>query len=160
MAKKKSSANKPAIRLKKPRNPHPPPPPAEHRFKPGQSGNPGGRPKLLGESYKQWLAKINAEGMTNAEAVAMAIGVKSMQGDVSAARELRAATEGEQVRLLTWQTEIVELLKAGALTPADVVEELGLDDARTILIAAGAALPARVPPEAASGDADRTPPAA
>lgn len=70
-----------------------------HKFAPGQSGNPSGRPKLLGESYREWLAKLNTNGMTNAEAVALAMGIEAMKGDVSAAREIRAATEGDTLNL-------------------------------------------------------------
>ena len=69
-------------------------------WRPGDpSPNPGGRPKLLGESYKEWLAKTNAQGMTNAEAVALAMGLEAIKGDVSAAREIRAATEGDKLEL-------------------------------------------------------------
>lgn len=72
-------------------------PPTATQFPKGVSGNPSGRPKLLGESYRDWLAKLNANGMTNAEAVALAMGIEAMKGDVSAAREIRAATEGEKL---------------------------------------------------------------
>jgi hypothetical protein len=67
-----------------------------HQFKPGQSGNITGRPKLLGESYKHWLSEDNGEGITNAEAVARAMGLEAMKGDVGAAREIRSATEGDK----------------------------------------------------------------
>ena len=110
-------------------------------FPKGVSGNPGGRPKLLGESYRDWLAKINSEGMTNAEAVALAMGVQAIKGDVSAAREIRAATEGDKITLATWQTEIIEALKVGKLTAQQVLDELGMDDARAILVAAGQTVP-------------------
>jgi hypothetical protein len=46
------------------------------------------------------------------------------------------------VQLQSWQDEIVALLKDGALTAQDVIDELGLDDARPLLIAAGAPIPA------------------
>lgn len=113
-------------------------------FKPGQSGNPGGRPKLLGESYKAWLEKYNESvQMTNAEAVASAMGLQALRGDVGAAREIRAATEGDKVVFEdAWKREVIELLKAGRISPQDVIEALGIDDARSILIAAGAAVPA------------------
>lgn len=113
-------------------------------FEPGKSGNPGGRPKLLGESYKQWLEKYNESvQMTNAEAVASAMGLQALRGDVGAAREIRSATEGDRVVFEdAWKREVIELLKAGQISPQDVVEALGIDDARGILIAAGAAVPA------------------
>lgn len=69
-------------------------------WQPGDpSPNPSGRPKLLGESYRDWLAKLNASGITNAEAVALAMGIEALKGDVSAAREIRAATEGDHLEL-------------------------------------------------------------
>lgn len=68
----------------------------DHKFPPGVSGNPGGRPKVLGEAYREWLAKVNNDGVTNAERVAETMGRRAMLGDVSAAREMRAATEGEK----------------------------------------------------------------
>jgi hypothetical protein len=80
-------------------NPNPPPPPVEHQFKPGQSGNPSGRPKLLGESYKTQLAKVvpgDEEGRTYAEVIANAMALEAMKGEVPAAREIRAATEGDK----------------------------------------------------------------
>lgn len=64
------------------------------------SPNPSGKPKLLGESYKDWLAKVNENDpaqRTNAELGAMAIGLEMLKGDVSAAREIRSATEGEKL---------------------------------------------------------------
>lgn len=73
-----------------------------HKFAPGVSGNPSGRPKLLGESYKEWLATVNEQDLqkrTNAQMGAVAIGLEMLKGDVSAAREIRAATEGESLKL-------------------------------------------------------------
>lgn len=155
MHKKKqgaASASKPAIRQKKkPGNPHPVPPPEEYRFKPGQSGNPSGRPKLLGESYKQWLGTVNEQGITNAEAVALSMGLQAMKGNVGAAIEIRMATEGSRVKMETWQAEIVALLKDGRITSEEVVKEFGLEDARTILIAAGTPIPTSTPASASDG---------
>ncbi len=127
-------------------------------FKPGESGNPSGRPRLLGESYKAWLANINSQGITNAEAVALAMGLQAMKGDVGAAREIRSATEGDKLKLMTWQSEVAEAVKEGRLKPEDVVKELGIDGARDILVAAGAAIPASVA-ESAEPAADAEHPA-
>jgi hypothetical protein len=115
------------------------------------SPNPAGRPKLLGESYKAWLGGMNDSGITNAEAVAIAMGRQALQGDVQAAREIRSATEGDKIKLLTWQNELAELLKEGKLTPADLIAELGIDDARSILVAAGQAIPESVSEQGNTG---------
>lgn len=105
-------------------------------FPKGVSGNPSGRPKLLGESYKAWLEKIAAgTDETNAELVARALGLQAIKGDVSAAREIRAATEGERIR--TWRDDVIDLLKAGKVTPADVEKEIGTELASELFIAAG-----------------------
>lgn len=85
------------------------------RFGLGTSGNPGGRPKLLGEAYRHWLGRPCADAKklafyaaqtgervdpadppTNAEVIA-ARGVHSAIAGKDAARfarELREATEG------------------------------------------------------------------
>jgi hypothetical protein len=129
MASKKTPAAKPAkkaeIRLKKTRNPNPPPPPKEYQFKPGQSGNPGGRPKLLSDAYRKKLAEIYADGRSYAEMLADAIITEVLKGDVSAAREVRSATEGERIQIDTWETRIVQAIKAGEVDYGSVVEEFG-----------------------------------
>lgn len=104
------------------------------------SPNPSGRPKILGESYKAMLARVNESDpfrRTNAELIAEALKVSAMQGDVSAAREIRAATEGERIR--TWRDEVIDLLKARAVTPQEVEQEVGTELARELFIAAGIA---------------------
>lgn len=104
-SKSKRSATKQAQRVKKPRGK-----PftrgntvgAATQFKPGKSGNPGGRPKGLSDAYKEWLAAVNANdplGRTNAQLGAMAIGLEMLKGDTAAAREIRSATEGDTLNL-------------------------------------------------------------
>lgn len=53
-------------------------------------------------------------------------------------------TPKSKVTLNVWQDELVKAVKEGRLKPEDVVRELGLEDARSILIAAGAAIPESV----------------
>ena len=80
------------------------------QFKKGQSGNPGGRPRLLKFAYKEWLAKTDKDGVTNAEKVAEAQGLKAQKGSTEAAREIRMATE--------WENEAEaqkQLLDSGAI---------------------------------------------
>ena len=117
-------------------------------FPKGVSGNPGGRPKLLGDSYKAMLARVNESdphGRTNAELIANAALVAALGGDVSAMREIRSATEGEKITLNSWQSEIVDALKKGHLTPQQVIDEIGIDDARPILIATGTVIISSAP---------------
>ena len=66
------------------------------RIKPGEVRNPGGRPRLLSDAYREWLAAENEQGVTNAANVAVTIGTRAMIGDVQSAKELRQATEGDK----------------------------------------------------------------
>lgn len=68
------------------------------RWPKGVSGNPGGRPATLSGAYKAWLELPYAKdpSMTNAQAIAAAQGEWALDGDASAAREIRQATEGDK----------------------------------------------------------------
>lgn len=113
-------------------------PPVETQFQKGVSGNPGGRPKRLGEAYAEWLGKVDEtdpEKRTNAEVIAAKQGQMAKNGDTTAAREIRTATEGERIR--TWRDDVIDLLKAGTITPDDVLTDLGEDLASELFIAAG-----------------------
>lgn len=100
--------------------------------------NAGGRPKLLGESYRAMLAQVDEKDpqqRTNAERIAETLGKKARNGDVSAAREIRSATEGEKIR--TWRDDVIDLLRAGAVSPEDVIAEIGNDLASELIVASG-----------------------
>lgn len=68
-----------------------------YRIKPGQVLNPGGKPKLLSEAYRQWLECVDEDGVSNAAKVAAAMGTNAAIGEVQAAKELRQATEGDKI---------------------------------------------------------------
>jgi hypothetical protein len=78
------------------------------QFKPGQSGNPGGKPKIhqrMRSEYDALLARIVPDeileslgippGSTWAAAVALGVAGRAAAGDSNAAREMREATEGK-----------------------------------------------------------------
>ena len=78
-----------------------------HRFAPGQTGNPGGRPrrKPISERY-EFIAEIVlpekdrkrlklAKGSTYADAAAFQQFLAAMAGDTTAMREIREAIEGK-----------------------------------------------------------------
>lgn len=76
------------------------------RFAKGKSGNPGGRPKLLSDAYREWLASQDDQGVSNAAKVALRLGERTVnEADVSAAKELRQATEGDLIRNLAQMTD-------------------------------------------------------
>lgn len=92
-------------------------PPREHRWKPGQSGNPKGRPKTitLSEAYRRELAKVDPEdpeGRTYAEVLAGKMREKAFGGDVAALRELADRTEGKPRQTLSLSLERREQLEA------------------------------------------------
>ena len=69
-----------------------------YRFKPGQSGNPGGRPKRkrITEALMDALETlVKAGDKTAAEAVAVAMIRKAIKGDVKAATFIADRTEGK-----------------------------------------------------------------
>ncbi len=79
-----------------------------HRFKPGESGNPGGRPKLLADAYRKKLEEISPndpDGRTYAEIIAAGQVVKAIS-DTQAAREIRSATEGSRVNVFGAETAL------------------------------------------------------
>ena len=69
------------------------------RWKTGQSGNPGGRPKTapLSNACREWMASQvpgDLEGRTGAQALAKMLGEKALAGDIRAAQELADRAEG------------------------------------------------------------------
>lgn len=70
------------------------------KWKPGQSGNPGGRPKrkTLTDAYRDALEELNDKGdLTAAEAIARSLVNQAIfKSDAYVARELREATEGKK----------------------------------------------------------------
>jgi hypothetical protein len=86
------------------------PPPAATQWKPGQSGNPAGRPKsiTLSEAYRKQLAKIDeADPLKRsfAEVLAEQMIVKAKTGDVTALKELADRTEGKARQTITLTSE-------------------------------------------------------
>lgn len=68
----------------------------KYAFKPGESGNPGGRPKLaiLSDAYREQLAQELPNGQTFAELIATQMCMAAAKGDISAAREICDRVEG------------------------------------------------------------------
>jgi Family of unknown function (DUF5681) len=69
------------------------------RFKPGQSGNPGGRPRTakLSEACRAKLASPipgDPESRSYAEAIADKLALLALRGDIRAAQELADRAEG------------------------------------------------------------------
>src|SRR5580704_9221962 len=69
------------------------------RFRPGRSGNPGGRPKSakLSEACRSLLAEPvpgDPNGLTHAEAIAKKLAQRALKGSVTAAAELGDRSEG------------------------------------------------------------------
>jgi hypothetical protein len=77
-------------------------PPVHSRFKPGQSGNPKGRPKsiTLSEAYRRTLAEVDEadeKKRTRAEVLAERMYSKARSGDVAALREIADRVEGPRL---------------------------------------------------------------
>lgn len=72
----------------KPLNDGRPLPPVEHRFKPGQSGNPRGRPPNVGQSLVECMNDLDALDLTTAELRAIANDPNEKHRRAVAAQEL------------------------------------------------------------------------
>ncbi len=79
-------------------------PPPEHRFKPGQSGNPGGRPKtkLITQAYRELLEQLDPEERkTLAQKLARKAVDQALKGSLAALKEITDRTEGKSVQPLS-----------------------------------------------------------
>jgi hypothetical protein len=66
--------------------------------------------------------------------------------------KLRDLYPDPRIKMIDWRSEIIALLKSGAVTPEQVIAEFGdSDDVTQILVAAGANPISARPPEAAGG---------
>jgi Family of unknown function (DUF5681) len=79
-----------------------------YRWKPGQSGNPGGRPKIapLSQACRELLAQPvpgDQEGRTHAEAIAQMLAKKAIAGDIRAAQEIADRAEGKAHQSIEFQ---------------------------------------------------------
>lgn len=111
------------------------------------SPNPSGKPKLLGEAYKKYLALppnpkfvalLSDWGdvpKTNAELIAARAILDAASGNDGARREIRAATEGEKLR--TWEDDLADLVREGTATVDDVRAEFGNEIAARIFVRLG-----------------------
>ena len=100
-------------------------------FKPGQSGNPSGRPKsiTLSEAYRKQLAQPmpnDTQGRTYAEVIACRVVVAAATGDVSAAREIADRTEGKARQSIDIDMQVTdwrELARNYGVSEEDVYRE-------------------------------------
>ncbi len=67
------------------------------RWKPGQSGNPSGRPKKLPitDVLREQLEQLGEDGLANEVAIARKLVEMARQGDLGAIREIADRTEGK-----------------------------------------------------------------
>ena len=99
-------------------------------FKPGESGNPKGRPKsvTLSEALRAQLGQVmpGEDEQTYAEKIALVLCDEASKGNVGAAKEIADRTEGKprqtldvDMSLFDWR----ELAKAHGLDTQDVIAE-------------------------------------
>jgi len=102
------------------------------RIKPGEVLNPGGRPKLLSDAYRECLASVDEFGVTNASKVAIAVVKLATTGDTQSAKELRQATEGDRLTFDVSQLSEEQLERiASGENPANVLSTTGGSGVRT-----------------------------
>ena len=99
-------------------------PPAHTRWKAGESGNPGGRPKtkIISQAIRQLLAELEGkEQETVALVIAKSIVDQAKSGDLKAAAEIMDRVEGKPVQAVTVDANIAAVR---ALSDEDLVESI------------------------------------
>jgi len=103
------------------------------RWKPGESGNPKGRPKTitLSEAYRNALAQPmpnDKQGRTIAEVIAEKLALEAAKGSIKAAKEIADRVEGRPkqavdltANLFDWR----EMAKTHGINERDVLIEAG-----------------------------------
>ncbi len=115
-------------------------------FKPGQSGNPAGRPKsiTLSEALRLELAKVlpgDTHERTFAELIAQQLVRAAVTGNILAAKEIADRTEGKPKQAIAMDMNVTdwrELARQNGLSQTDVINEArrvisesGLDSSST-----------------------------
>jgi hypothetical protein len=102
-------------------------------FKPGQSGNPAGRPKkaLLSDALRRQLAEAlpNAPEKTIAEAVARTLIREALGGNVQAIREVGDRSEGKPAQAIALDLDVRDwrqMAQSNGLELNDVLTEARL----------------------------------
>ncbi len=106
-------------------------PPKSTRWKPGQSGNPAGRPKsiTLSEAMRLELAKMlpgDTQERTFAEVIAQQLVRAAATGSIFAAKEICDRTEGRPKQAIAMDMNVTdwrELARQNGLNEADVIGE-------------------------------------
>jgi len=104
-----------------------------NRFKPGESGNPAGRPRatLLSEALREQLAEVlpDMDERTVAESIARSMIQVALKGNVMAAKEIADRTEGKPKQAIDVDMSIRdwrELARTHGLSEQDVIREAQL----------------------------------
>ena len=119
-------------------------PPQATRWKPGQSGNPKGRPKsiTLSEALRLELAKVfpgDTQERTFAEVIAQQLVRSAATGNILAAKEIADRTEGKPKQSLDVDMAVMdwrEMARKYGLSEQDVINE-----ARRLITHTGAGVP-------------------
>jgi hypothetical protein len=106
-------------------------PPKDTRWKPGQSGNPAGRPKsiTLSEAMRLELAKMlpgDTQERTFAEVIAQQLVRAAATGNILAAKEIADRTEGKPKQAIAMDMNVTdwrELARQNGLNETDVIGE-------------------------------------
>lgn len=98
----------------------------EKQWKPGQSGNPAGRPKsiTLSEAARKKLQQVyeaDPQKRTFAELIIDTAINKAAQGERHSQEFIRKLTEGDTIHLKDWRTRAEE-----AGIPAEQIDKLGI----------------------------------
>lgn len=126
-----------------------------YRYQPGQSGNPGGKPKGLpsfSAALRRELAKTDRRNVQHLEKIAAKVVAMAMKGDMDAVRWLADRVDGKVVQSLNvsqehtvnvvpWLPAVQKAIPSGpatnASTPNDFLEVEGVEEVEVDSVDAG-----------------------